>query len=81
MTMSGKRPTSLLLLKWLRLNQKRRSLRLGREGRVDSGGTHEVEVEGSLGDQGIPDMKGRIRVTTAESGNEMILVGLDGSLG
>ena len=41
---------------------------LEREARVDAVGTHEVEAEGSLGDQAISEAKEKIRIATAESG-------------
>ena len=56
-------------------------MRLSREARVDTGGTHEVEGKGSLGGQAIPEVTGKRRVATSESRNEMILVGLDGPFG
>ena len=34
-----------------------------------------------MGDQAIPEVKGKRRITTSESGNKMILVGLDGPFG
>ena len=39
----------------------------------------EVECEGSMGDEAVPDMKGEVGVAATEAGDKVILVGLDGT--
>ena len=37
----------------------------------------EVECEGIMGDEAVPEMKGEVGFSSTEAGNEVILVGLD----
>ena len=46
---------------------------------IDAGGTDKVERQSSMRNKAVPDMQGGFRVTTAEAGNKVILVGLDGA--
>ena len=39
----------------------------------------EVECEGSMGDEAVPDMQREVGVAATEAGDEVILVGLDGA--
>ena len=41
----------------------------------------EVECEGSMGYEAVPEMQGEVGVSATEAGNEVILVGLDGVFG
>ena len=44
---------------------------------IEAGRTEEVECEGSMGDEAVPDMQGEVGVEAAQAGDEVILVGLD----
>ena len=46
---------------------------------IEAVGTEEVECEGSMGDEAVPDMQGEVGVAATEAGYEVILVGLDGA--
>ena len=46
---------------------------------VEVGGTEEVEFEGSMGDEAVPEMQGEVGVAATEAGDEVIFVGLDGA--
>ena len=46
---------------------------------IEAGGTEEVECEGSMGDEAVPEMQGEVGVAATEAGDEVILVGLDGA--
>ena len=48
---------------------------------IESGGAEEVECEGSMGDEAVPEMQGEVGVASTEAGDEVILVGLDGAFG
>ena len=48
---------------------------------IDVGGIDKVERQSSMRNEAFPDMQGEFRVATAEAGNEVILVGLDGAFG
>ena len=41
------------------------------------GWTEEVECEGSMGDEAVPEMQGEVRVVATKDGDEVILVSLD----
>ena len=41
--------------------------------------TEEVECEGSMGDEAVPDMQREVEVAATDAGNEFIFVGLDGT--
>ena len=44
---------------------------------IEAGRTDEVECEGSMGDEAVPEMQGEVGVADTEAENEVILVGLD----
>ena len=44
---------------------------------IEARRTEEVECEGSMGDEAVPEMQGEVGVAATEAGNEVILVGLD----
>ena len=46
---------------------------------IEAGGTEEVECEGSMGYEEVPEMQGGVGFTDTGSGDEVILVGLDGA--
>ena len=46
---------------------------------IEAGGMEEVECEGSVWDEAVPEMQGEVGVADTEAGNEVILVCLDGS--
>ena len=46
---------------------------------IEAGGTEEVECEGSMGDEAVPEMQGEVGVAATEAGDEVIFVGLDGA--
>ena len=48
---------------------------------IDAGGTEKVELQSSMRDEAVPEMQGEVRVATAEAGDEVILVALDGAFG
>ena len=45
----------------------------------EAGGPEEVECEGSMEDEAVPEMQGEFGVAATEAGNEVILVGLHGA--
>ena len=46
---------------------------------IEAGGTEEVECEGSIGDEVVPETQGEVGVADTEAGDEVILLGLDGA--
>ena len=48
---------------------------------IDAGGTEKVERQSSMRNEALPEMQGEVRDATTESGDELILVGLDGAFG
>ena len=48
---------------------------------IEAGGREKVEPQGSMRDEAVPEMQGEVGITTAEAGDEVILVGLDGGFG
>ena len=48
---------------------------------IDARGMDKVERQSSTRDEAVPEMHGEVRVATAEAGNKVILVGLDGAFG
>ena len=46
---------------------------------IEAGGTEEVECEGSMWDEAVPEIQGGVGAAATEAGNEVILVGLDGA--
>ena len=44
---------------------------------IEAGETEEVECEGRMGDEAVPEMQGEVGVAATESGNKVILIGLD----
>ena len=46
---------------------------------IEAGGTEEVECEGSMGDEAVPEMQGEVGVAATEADDEVILVDLDGA--
>ena len=47
---------------------------------IEAGGTEEVEFDGIMGDEAVPEMQGEVWVAATEDGDEVILVGLDETL-
>ena len=45
---------------------------------IEAGETEEVECEGSIGDEAVPEIQGEVGVADTEAGDEVILVSLDG---
>ena len=43
------------------------------------GVTEKVERQSSMRNEVVPEMQGEVRVATADAGNKVILVGLDGA--
>ena len=44
---------------------------------IETGGTEEVECEGSMGDEAVPEMQGEVGFAATEACDEVILVSLD----
>jgi uncharacterized protein (UPF0548 family) len=56
-------------------------LGVGRECWVDARATEEIETNQSMGNETVPQVKRKIRVRTAETGNEVILERTYGAFG
>ena len=54
-------------------------LGLHRKSWIEAGGTEEVDCEGSMGGETVPEMQGEVGVAATEAGDKVILVGLDGA--
>ena len=44
---------------------------------IEAGRTEEVECEGSMGGEAVPEVQGEVWVAAAQAGDEVILVSLD----
>ena len=44
---------------------------------IEAVGTEEVECEGSMGDEAVPEMQVEVGVAATESSDKVIIVGLD----
>lgn len=54
-------------------------LRIGGKLWIHAGGSQEVECDFALGEKFVPEIEGEIRVSAAETGDEVVFKGLDGS--
>ena len=46
---------------------------------IDTGGTEKVELQSSMRNEAVPEMQWEVWVATAEAGDEVILLRLDGA--
>jgi hypothetical protein len=48
---------------------------------IDAGATEKIEGNEGLGEEAVPKMQGKIRVSGAETSNKVVLEGADGPFG
>ena len=48
---------------------------------IEAGGKDKVECHSSMRNEAVPEMQGEVRVANTETGDKVILVGLDGAFG
>ena len=46
---------------------------------IEAEGKEEVQCEGRIGDEAVPEMQGKVGVAATEADDELILVGLHGA--
>ena len=46
---------------------------------IEAGGTEKVDRQSSMRNEAVREMQGEVRVATADAGDKVILVGLDGA--